>query len=155
MAYPLPHATRNQVFTGLFNLLKTIPAPTGAPWQVFSQSLVSFDDIPAQPALYLHRGIQIAEQNKAYGVTRWQWRVWLFIYYRVEGFTPATDTSYPDQLTDQFLDNLEQLFQVEPNAGTFTLGGLVHHCWIDGSIFTENGLIDGQAFIIVPLSILV
>lgn len=91
--------------------------------------------------------------NHAYGVTKWQWRVLVWIYFKPDGYKTAT--TYPDELTDQFLDNLEQVFQTEPLAGPQTLGGLVLNCWIDGNCAADPGLEDGQAVIVVPISILI
>lgn len=153
---PLTHATRNQVFTALFNLLqKYLPSPTGEQWRTFSQNLVIWDQVPAanQPALFLHRGIEIAEQKHAYGVTKWTYRVDLWIYFQTGGFKTAN--TYPDMLTDNFLDAVERLFQTDPLAGPQTLGGLVVNCWIDGTIATDPGLEDDQGVIVVPLSILI
>jgi hypothetical protein len=36
-----------------------------------------------------------------------------------------------------------------------TLGGLVHHCHVSGTIFKDPGDIDGQAMLIVPIKLLV
>lgn len=152
----LPHAKRSEVFNALFNLIKTVAPPAGTSWGTQSQSLVIWDEVSAasQPALFLHRGPQTAEQTRAFGVTKWHWKATIWIYYRVDGLKNST-TMYPDQLTDQFIDNFEQTFQTDPLVGPLTLGGLVYHCWIDGSIFTENGINDGQAIILIPISILI
>ena len=36
-----------------------------------------------------------------------------------------------------------------------TLGGLVHHCYIDGSVFKDPGDIDAQAMMVIPILMLV
>ena len=41
------------------------------------------------------------------------------------------------------------------NDQRLTLGGLVHHCWISGKVFKEQGDLDGQALLVVPIAILV
>lgn len=150
----LPHAARKDVFDALFTLLKTIPAPTGMAWKLTSQRLRHWDDVSAaeQPAMFLERAPQTAEQKHAFGVTGWHWRVLVWIYYRVDGY--KTESTYPDLLTDQFLDKIEETFQTDPNNGPVTLGGLVNHCWIDGTIVWESGTNDGQAVLVIPLSIL-
>lgn len=152
--FPLNHTPRGQVFDALFAYLKQIPPPTGGSWKTFSQSLAQWDNYPAanQPAMFLHRGPQTATQNKAFGVTKWQWKVQLWMYYRTDGLN--TTNTYPDQLTDVLLDAVERLFQTDPNVGRLTLGGLVHHCWIDGIIAFESGIADAQAVAVVPISIL-
>ena len=152
----LTHSTRNAVFTALFNLAKTIPPPlTYSAWKTTSQFLKQFDEVPAadQPALFLFRGPQHATQEKAFGVTKWKWRAFLWIYFRTEGY--KTSSTYPDQFTDDFLDKLEQTFMPDPQNGVQNLGGLIHHCWIDGAIYFDSGLTDGQGVVVVPISILV
>lgn len=153
---PLSHASRNQVFTALFDLLKTTTPPTGQIWRTTSQHLRLWDSVDkgAQPALFLQRGPQVAAQNSTRGATRWQWNCWAWIYYQVGGLKNS-QTLYPDQLTDQFLDNIEQVLATDPIDGPRTLGGLVQHVWINGTIFTEAGIEDDQAFMIIPISILV
>lgn len=155
MPFPLPHATRNQVFTALFNFIRQLPAPPNQKWVTFSQRLKSWDDTPPveQPAVFLHRLLQTATQNHAYGVTKWHWKATIWIYFRTESY--QTDNTYPDQVTDPFIDSIEQLFQTEPGAGALTLGDLVKHCWIDGDIYSDPGLEDYQAVIIIPISILI
>lgn len=154
---PLSHAKRNEVFEALFTLLKTTTPPTGTTWKTTSQWIRLWTDPGAtpdcQPAFFLQRGPQEAEQKHTFGATRWHWKALVWVYYQVGGI--KSTTGYPDQLTDQFLDNFEQVFSTDPIAGPLTLGGLVQHVWIDGTIFTEAGIEDNQAFAIIPLSILV
>jgi len=151
---PLPHATRQQVFTALFNFLTNLPAPTGTRWNTQSQYLTLWDDVPQanQPAWFLYRGPQNFTQKHVFGVQKLLWRVSIFIYFRTDGY--KSQNFYPDQITDQILDNLEQLFQTEARDGRQTLGGTVWHCWIEGNIVTDPGLVDGQAVIVCPINIL-
>ncbi len=152
--FPLPHATRQQVFNALFALLKTTPAPIGQTWNSFSQHLKSWDDYPsdAQPVLTLYRLPQIAEQ-KTFGVTKWHWKAAVFVYYRID--STQCSQGGAEALVDNFIDAIEQVFQTDPLLGRVTLGNLVWHCWIDGPITFDSGVIDNQAVIVVPLSILI
>lgn len=150
---PLLHATRNQVFTALFNLLQTLPAPPGSTsWKTFTQTILEPDDVPQtnQPALILCRGPQNFSQ-KAYGVTKITWRCFFLIYFRSDNL--KTVNTYPDQVTDPVLDSIEQLFQPQGNDQAFTLGGLVQNCWLDGMAVADPGIVDGQAIILCPVSI--
>jgi hypothetical protein len=151
---PLPHAGRAAVFTALFNFLTYLPPPTGMTWNTQSQYLQIWDDVPAanQPAMFLYRGPQNFEQKHVFGVTKLHWKASVWIYYRVDGY--KTKNTYPDQITDQILDNLEQLFQTSPVDFRQTLGGLVYHCWIDGNVVFDPGIVDGQAVIVAPISLL-
>lgn len=152
---PLPHSTRSQVFTALFNYLLTIPSPTGQRWGYTSQYPKIWDEIDAvnQPALILHRGPQTAEQKVRFGITKWHWTANVWIYFRTDNL--KTRTTYPDQLTDQFIDNFEQFFQTDTANGLFSLGGVCYHCWIDGTIIFDSGINDNQAVLLIPLSIIV
>lgn len=155
ISVPLPHATRQQVFNALFNLLKTIPAPTGMTWQTFTQHLKSWDDYSAdqQPVLTLYRLPQIAEQ-KTFSVTKWHWKAAVFIYYRIDAYQCPQGQAFPEQLVDDLIDSIEQVF-LTPNNTRQTLGGLIWHVWIDGPITFDSGVVDNQAVIVVPLSILI
>lgn len=152
--YPLPHAGRSQVFSALFNLLKTVPAPQGYSWKMQTQDLVSWNNVDAtsQPALFLHRGPQLSEQKQAFGVTKLHWRATAWVYYRTDGL--HGNGTYPDTFADAILDNFEQTFQTDPMNGRLTLGGLVWHCWLDGMVTWDPGLLDNQGVLVVPISIL-
>lgn len=152
---PLTHATRQQIFNALFNnFVLKIPPPTGMTWKLQSQRLRQWDDVNAadQPACFLYRGVQTTKQA-AYGVLKWQWRASIWIYYRVDGL--KSTTTYPDQVTDQLIDDIEQTFQSDPMTGVIDLGGLVKNVWIDGTIVFDSGIVDNQAILVVPLCILV
>jgi hypothetical protein len=159
---PLPHTPRNTVFTALFNFLKTtVPAPVdpnsgkSVLFVTYSQLLKQWTDVNSanQPAMFLHRGPQSFEQKHVFGLTKFVWKVTVWVYFRVDGY--KIDPSYPDQLTDSFIDGFEQAFQSAPLINRQTLNGNVYHCFIDGQVVSDPGLTDGQAVIVVPLTILV
>jgi hypothetical protein len=152
---PLPHATRSDVYTALFNLLLTLPAPTGETWNTTSQMVQHWEDVaPAnQPALFLHRTVQISSQQHAYGISKQEWKCLVWIYYRVDGL--KTKNFYPDQLTDQFLDAIEQLFLPSPAGQPQTLGGLVKTVFVDGQCTFDSGLLDGQAVLVCPITLFI
>jgi hypothetical protein len=152
---PLPHSNRNTVFTALFNYMQLIAPPTGQQWKSFSQFLRHWNEVNTQdqPAMFLHRGPQTASQTSAFGVTKWRWTATIWIYYRTDSY--RTNNHYPDEVTDPLIDSIEQLFQTDPLTGRLTLGGLVHHCYIDGTIFADSGMTDDpQAVILIPITIL-
>jgi hypothetical protein len=43
----------------------------------------------------------------------------------------------------------------DPTTGRLTLGGLVHHCWIEGDADMDDGMYTQQGAAIVPIKILV
>lgn len=148
----LLHSTRNAIFTALFNLLLQTTPPAGKQWKTFNQALRQWDQVDStdQPALFLHRGPQTTSQKASYGVAKWQLRATVWMYFRVDGLN--TSSTYPDQLTDQLIDSLEQVMQPTPPDMQQTLGGLVEHAWIDGTIVWDT-FTDGQAILVAPISI--
>lgn len=148
---PLQHATRQEVFNALYQFLLNLPAPPGMQWNTTGQYLKIWDDIPAdaQPAWFLYRGPQSFEQKHVFGVTKLHWRAAIWIYFRTSGCNIAADNAI-----DQILDNLEKLFQGGQLDNRVTLNNLVWHCWLDGSAVFDAGLVDGQAVLVCPISIL-
>jgi len=153
---PLQHATRQQVFTALFSFLQGLPPPPGSSsWGLMTQQVLEPSEVPVanQPALILCRGPQNITQ-KAPGVSKLHWRCFFLIYFQTDNFK-TSNSKYPDQFTDPVLDSIEQLFQPPMNDQYLTLGGVVQNVWIDGMIASDPGIVDSQAFILVPLSIMV
>lgn len=153
---PLPHATRSVIYNALFSFLKQIPAPTGVQWKTFSQAIEHWDNVApaAQPALFLTRQFESTTQKTANGISKLEFHCLVWIYFRSDGMKTAN--TYPDQYIDPLKDAIEQLFQTNPpNGGRLTLGGVCHHCWLNGGIYSENGLEDatGQAVVVFPVSI--
>ena len=155
---PLPHSKRSEVYNALFSFLKQIPTPDNTPWMTFSQAIRHWDDVTAaeQPALFLTRQLEVMTQKSGYGVTKLELHTLVWIYFRADGM--KTVDTYPDQYIDPLKDAIEQLFQtLPPRGGQLTLGGTCQHCWINGSVYSENGLEDatGQAVVVFPVSVLV
>ena len=66
--------------------------------------------------------------------------------------TPGGDVFYP------LLETIESALEVTYDpTGTQTLGGLVFHCWIEGTAYMFTGDIDpsGQGMMIVPVRIMI
>ncbi|WP_175683842.1 hypothetical protein [Burkholderia cenocepacia] len=61
--------------------------------------------------------------------------------------TPATELN-------QFMDAIEAALAPDPLTGFQTLGGTVSHCWIEGDVITDEGVLGPQAIAIIPVHIL-
>lgn len=123
-------------------------------WAVTGQRLVVWGDVQ-QPAAFVigHDEIHGQRTNMPY---RRQMMYKIVIYHDV-----ARDSSVVgDELNRVILDELERVLAPAPTdpgypAERNTLGGLVHHLWIDGQLFKDGGDLDGQAVMVVPISVLV
>jgi hypothetical protein len=111
-------------------------------------------DIPAQPALCQAEHDETVVQQTRLPFRRKFGASWLI--YHADGADP---NATPASSNNAILDAIEALFTPQPpdpgwNDNRLTLGGLVHHCWIDGRILKDPGDLDSQALIVVPISIL-
>lgn len=66
----------------------------------------------------------------------------------------ALDDVTPSTELNQFMDAIEAALAPDPLTGFQTLGGTVSHCWIEGDIVTDEGVLGPQAVAIIPVKIL-
>jgi hypothetical protein len=109
------------------------------------------------PALFLVQTRQAADPHPRGLPARWTLECDLLLYVHnlnatqeatgEEAVVPATQLNY-------LLDALEAAVAPEPASGVQTLGGLVSHCWIEGEVQIEEGLLSPQAMAVVPIKIL-
>ncbi len=115
-----------------------------------SRRLRHWSDVSAeeQPALFLTVGEQVAIRQKGIP-TKWQITCHCYVYARTDDIeqTPAT-------IINNMLDNIEAAL-VPADGGTQTLGlPSVSHCWIEGNIESDEGVLGEQAVAIIPINIL-
>jgi len=72
------------------------------------------------------------------------------IYHRGGKDQAAT----PAETSNAILDALEAKFRPALPGARQTLGGLAYRAFIDGTIHKDNGDLDGQAMLIVPITII-
>jgi len=121
-------------------------------WATLSRRLKLWSDVaPAdQPALFIAEHgetITFASETLPGKTTL---NVDLFIYISAgqdPQVTPASDLNIA-------LDALSEALAPPPGADRQTLGGLVHHCRIEGRIVKDPGDLDGQGLALVPIKIL-
>jgi hypothetical protein len=150
--------TRNQIFTALLALTANLNLGSGNPdgktgFVVRSRKLRHFAKQTRQdsPALFQVEPREKAAQKTGLGTLRTLHASWV-IYF-------ATDANNPNDVgiaqIDDILDALDAAIAPPPGSTKQSLGGLVHHAFVDGEIDKIPGDDDGQGMIIVPLSILV
>lgn len=146
-------SNRTQVGAAITALLQNVR--WGTPERGFaytSERLQTWDDCPAQPALYVVEGDERRTQVTNMGAVReWEYRV---VVYQDTG----RDTSLPRPATenDLILDALEaRIEDVDTPDDRQTLGGLCHRARIDGPILKDSGDLDGQAMIVFSIWVMV
>lgn len=168
------HADRETVYAALFTLLKQVNdmLPDELKIVTTGRKLLPWTDVPEpnQPAMFLKQGPQEAIQGGplkhtgsifSTGATTWVWTCSVWVYFRLDAQN-LQNQPVPDVFINKYLDAFEDLI-LGPNqrGGLQTLAGvndnvpLVYNCWIDGNVSFDDGLLDNQAVIVIPISILV
>lgn len=149
--------TREQAYAALFNLVSQgegqpgrITWGTGAVLTYTSRRVRLWDDMPSVPGLCQGEHAESISQATRMPSKR-VWSAEWYVYHRV-GKDPS---AVPATTNNQILDALEAILAPPPGYETQTLGGLVHHCWMDGNILKVPGDIDGDGLIVVPVHMLV
>jgi len=141
-------ATRNQIYDALLAL--GAGAPFATPMAESSRRFKLFDQCE-KPALFQ------LEPDENYRAREGRLRIRTFhvtwVFYTEDGQNPAAT---PAMTTSNILDVLDALFPEGNATGERqTLGGLVFHVAIEGSVKKYEGDLDGQTIITVPLVIVV
>lgn len=144
---------RNLYFDRLLAIVQSITWGSPSAPRSFvttSRRLRSFADTAEQPAAYLSSGDELFSQRTGlpYSVTL---EAKLVIYHQAGGDEYVT----PDEETSMIMDAVQAALAPPEVDERQTLGGLVHHCWIDGTVMKDSGDLDGQAVIVVPIKMLV
>ena len=138
-------ASRETAFVALFNLVSGISGIKQC-----TRRLQHWADIPPEelPALYMqHTG---ETHNPSRGLPdKIVLEVSLWLYVRSEELAVGP-------ILNPILDAIGQAFVPSiTGENTLTLGGVVHHCWIEGQIQIFEGDLGDEAVAVVPLKILV
>ncbi len=138
---------REPIYQALFDRINEIDGISTC-----SRILQHWDDVSPnmQPALFLAQDSQAAEQVTGYP-TKYVLgaKLWVYTHRDTNGQVPATQIN-------NILDAVDGALAPDPmTLNKQTLGGLVEHCWISGSIDTDEGLLGNQDVAIVPISMLV
>lgn len=150
--------TREQVFAALYALTTDIvwddPERT---WRERGRRVKLFSDVPSsqQPAIFQAEHLEMSSQVSRMPYKR-IWNAQWIIYHSI-GTDPA---AVPASENNLILDAVELALAPKPSDPGFldernTLGGLVYHCHIDGTLFKDPGDIDQQGMIVVPIRLLV
>ncbi len=138
------------IYQALFDLASGLTWPSGA-LAFASRRVKAFEDLPAQPALCQAEHDETVAQRTGMESVTTLGAAWL-IYHQAG----KDDDAVPAQTTNAILAAVRALFvdETQPDLAQ-TLGGLVHKCWIEGSIQKLQGDLDGQSLLVVPIKILV
>lgn len=136
---------REAIYSALFSRLANLPGVMTASRRLRHWSDVGMSE---QPAVFMSQKNETAAKTQG-TASIWTFAVDVYLYVKVQG------NDAPGPALNPLLDAIEAALAPDnPIKNTCTLGGLVHHCRIDGSIETDEGTLGDQAVAIVPILIL-
>lgn len=136
---------REAIYQALFAKLAAVPG-----LKTTSRKLRHWSDVQAseQPALFQAQKNEVGIRQQGLD-TKWTLNLDIYVYVNTSG------EACPASQLNQIMDDIEAaLLPDNQIKNTNTLGGLVHHCRIEGSIETDEGTLGDQAVAIVPIVIL-
>jgi|SRR6185437_3978582 len=136
---------REPIYAALFALLSG-----AAGFSTVGRRLQSWEDTPAQPALFQIQAGEKASEKFPGAPLRWQLSVRAWIYCQSD----ASPTSVPSSVLNPLVDAVVAALSPTPAGEKQTLGGLVLNAWVDGEIRIFEGVLGQQAVAIIPISIL-
>lgn len=140
---------RETLATALFALVEAPSRAAGA--VTVGRRLLHWSDVqPAdQPAVFVPQGNETPSQSPAGEPVLWRMTFSVYVYVREEdpALTPASKLNL-------LLDAIEGALAPKGSSVKQTLGGLVEHCWIAGTIETDEGVLGSQAMAIIPVEVL-
>ena len=147
---------RENVYVALFNLLQT-----AANFTTVGRKAVTVADLVSEqyPAMFIVETTQNAQPHIKGMPTKWVLNVDVLIY--VTSLTGGlreplgAETVVPATQLNKILDSMEAVLKPSPVTGTLTLGGLCEHCWIEGEVITDEGMLFPEGMALVPVKILV
>ena len=140
--------TREDIYKALFVLIQTAATAAGA--KTCSRKLRHWADVPAaeQPTIFQIQRNETSTQQR--GVpAKWTLNVDIYVYVN----TGKDPKAAPSTLLNPILDAIEAVMSPCEPDGPQTLGGLVSHCWIAGTIETAEGVLGSQEVAIIPVEI--
>lgn len=135
---------RELIYGSLFTRLQAL---TAQGFVTVSRRLRHVNDVndTEMPYLAMAQGSETASYD-AGRTPIWYLRCKLYVYIK----DPAG--AIPGQLANTLMDAVTAVFTPDnANVNSFTMGGIVHYCRIDGTIETSEGTLGEQMIAIIPI----
>ena len=141
---------REAIYSALFALVSQ-----AAGFTTTSRRLEHWGEVPMeeQPALYMVQKPEAVTQRKGLPAQH-SLMVDIFVYAK----TGEEETVAPATILNPLVDAIDAVLAPDPGAGYFSLvvgGQTISHCWIDGQIENDEGVLGAQAVAIIQVRMLV
>jgi hypothetical protein len=134
---------REPIYSALFAKISQIEG-----FNTVSRRLKHWDDVTPseQPALFQSQKSEAVSTVPGMNPV-WEFHLDLYLYARSSG----DPFSSPAIILNPLIDSVVAALAPDPISNKQTLGGLVQHCWIEGAIETDEGVLGDQAVAIIPI----
>jgi len=140
-------------YAALFTQLQQATFAGGATLQQAARVMDAPDDVPvgSQPAMFLVPG-PIHTEEKWFALGRWTFTAIILVYLRADGTIPPSTS--PQTVGFNVVWGLVgALYQgAQPPYSKQTLGGLVYHTWIEGTVIVNTA--SDQIVVTIPVYML-
>lgn len=143
----MPFTTRESAYTALANLLGNVNGVKSV-----TRNVVHWQDSPpeSQPALY----IQVLSEDRQNEGRRTPSRV--FLNAKVWAYVQTNQGDPVGPLLNPLLDAIDDALAPPDSAGVYqTLGGVVSHCWVEGTTEIYEGTLGNTAVAVIPIKMLI
>lgn len=155
------NTSRETIYAALFARLQTLVSaevvlPAGYV-RTASRFLKHWDQVAPEQMPYLAQ-VQRNETPKQQRGLPCAWTLYVDLYLYVRTNAQQDQSIVPTTLLNPIVDRIENNVLAPdsgPSENVCTLGGLVSHCWIDGTIETSEGWLGDLEVAIIPVGILV
>lgn len=137
--------TREPIYAALFAKLQAVDG-----FVTVSRRLKHWADVPPveQPALFMAQKRETVTTTPGLNPV-WVFSVDVYLYAHTQGDANLS----PGAILNPLIDSITAALAPEVVSNKQTLGGLVQHAWIDGSIETDEGVLGEQGVAIIPVTI--
>lgn len=141
--------SRETIMEALLERLKQI-AGNGKPVNGVYRRVRSWADSAPKPCVYIgEHSDEYSRQSE--NLPKASMSILLFVYTQTGDMA-----AIPSKQQNEILDAIDDALKPDnPSENKCTLGGLVSHCYIDGTVVKVPGDLDGEGIAVVPINILV
>jgi len=146
---------RENIYAALFAYFSGLTDGMDPLFKTATRKLKVWEDVEPedQPALLQLQSRESCERIRGLP-SKWNLSIDLYLYVHT-GAINDPDTT-PSQLINPLIDAIEASIVVDDFANNAcTLGGLVYHAYIDGTVEMFEGNLGDQACVIIPITVVV
>lgn len=136
---------REPIYAALFAKLRAVDG-----FVTVSRRLKLWGDVPQseQPALFMAQRRETVTTTPGLNPV-WVFSVDVYLYAHTQGDANIS----PGSIINPLIDAITAALAPDPVSNKQTLGGLVQHAWVDGTIETDEGVLGDQGVAVIPITI--